>query len=61
MNDRLRNARKRKLLTQAQLAKKAGVAISVISYAEREEKHSVSVKTLKKLAKALDTDVSSII
>lgn len=61
MNDRLRNARKRKLLTQAQLAKKAGVAIGVISYAEREEKHSVSVKTLKKLAKALDTDVSSII
>lgn len=53
-------ARKRKRLTQAQLAKRIGVPQSQISRVERNPDHT-TIRTLKRIAKALGVDVSMLI
>lgn len=48
-------------LTQKELAEKAGVSRITISTIERGEAESVTVGTLKKLAKALDCKASDFL
>jgi len=56
----LLNARKEKGLTQQQLAKKVGIPQSQISRIERNPDRT-TVKTMRKIAKALGVDVSRIL
>lgn len=56
----LKNLRRERGLSQAALAKKAQVAQSSISYLEAGMKNP-SVKMVKKLAKALEVDLTTLI
>ncbi len=58
--DALLSARKEKGLTQQQLAKKVGIPQSQISRIERNPDRT-TVKTMRKIAKALGVDVSRIL
>ena len=46
--------------TQAQLRKEAGVGIGVITSLEKGQIDNLTVKTLKKVAKALNTTVQEL-
>lgn len=56
----LKLARKTARLSQAELAEKSGVSLGAVQYAENPV-HEPSVGTLRKLAKALDTPLLSLI
>src|SRR3712207_5128492 len=60
IGEQLRNVRTRRLLTQDELADKAGVSQSTIANIERNnaEPH---FRTIRKLAKALDVDPSELL
>lgn len=57
---KLRNARRKRGLTQSELAQLVGVTTNYISLIEKGKKNP-STKTLKKLALALDVPVSSFL
>ena len=55
IGDRLRTLRKRKLLTQEQLAERSGVAVSTVIRIERNQVEPQGA-TIRKLAGALDVE-----
>jgi transcriptional regulator with XRE-family HTH domain len=55
IGDKLRETRKRALLTQQQLADKSGVGVTTIIRAERNQVEP-QVRTIRKLAKALGVE-----
>lgn len=55
IGDKLRETRKRTLLTQQQLADKSGVGITTIVRIERNQVEP-QVRTIRKLAQALDVE-----
>lgn len=55
IGDNLARMRRRRGLTQEQLAERAAVSVSVIRKLERGDRDSASLPTLRKLAGALDT------
>jgi len=55
IGDKLREIRKRALLTQQQLADKSGVGVTTIIRAERNQVEP-QVRTIRKLAKALGVE-----
>jgi len=58
--DRIVEARKKAGLTQQQLARKLGIPQSQVSRIERHPDHT-TVRTLKKLARALNVDVARLL
>ena len=60
IGDKLKEVRTRRLLTQEQLAEKAGVSAATVVNAERnnQEPH---FSTIRKLAKALDVDPTELL
>jgi transcriptional regulator with XRE-family HTH domain len=60
IGEQLRNARTRRLLTQEELAAKAGVSQSTIANIERNNAEP-QFRTIRKLAKALDVEPSELI
>ena len=56
IGDRLRGLRKRRLLTQEQLAKRSGVGVATITRVERNQVEP-QAGTLRKLAEALGVEV----
>lgn len=58
--DRISQARKKAGLTQLQLAKKLRIPQSQISRIERNPNHT-TIRTLKRVAKALNVDVRSLV
>ena len=60
IGDKVRETRKRKLLTQQQLADKAGIGVNTIIRIERNqvEPHG---RTIRKLAAALDVTPSELL
>jgi transcriptional regulator with XRE-family HTH domain len=57
---RLRELRRARALTQEELAEKAGVSPSTIVDIERG-KHEPQIRTLRKLARALDTTPDKLV
>ena len=57
----LRVARARKNMTQSELAERAGVALSTISFIENGKHMAVRVPTISKLASALEVSVESLL
>jgi transcriptional regulator with XRE-family HTH domain len=55
IGDRLRTLRKRKLLTQEQLAERSGIAVSTVIRIERNQVEPQGA-TIRKLAEALDVE-----
>jgi transcriptional regulator with XRE-family HTH domain len=55
IGDKLREIRKRALLTQQQLADKSGVGVTTIIRVERNQVEP-QARTIRKLAKALDVE-----
>jgi transcriptional regulator with XRE-family HTH domain len=55
IGDRLREIRKRTLLTQQQLADKSGLGVTTIIRVERNQVEP-QARTIRKLAKALDVE-----
>ena len=60
IGEKLREARTRRLLTQHQLAEKAGVSQSTIANIERDNAEP-QFRTIRKLAKALDVDPTTLL
>lgn len=60
IGDKLRDTRKRKLLTQEQLAERSGVGIATIIRVERNQVEPRG-STIRKLADALDVDPGELI
>jgi len=60
IGEQLRNVRTRRLLTQDELADKAGVSQSTIANIERN-KAEPQFRTIRKLAKALDVDPTELL
>lgn len=60
MGSKLREARKKKKMSQSELAIASGVSRATICALESNVERSTSTKTLKKLADALGTTVESI-
>jgi transcriptional regulator with XRE-family HTH domain len=60
IGDRLKKIRTRRLLTQEELAEKAGVNHSTIVNAERNQAEP-HFRTIRKLAKALDVDPTELL
>ena len=60
IGEKLNEVRTRRLLTQEELAEKAGVSASTIVHVERnrQEPH---FRTIRKLAKALDIDPTALL
>jgi transcriptional regulator with XRE-family HTH domain len=60
VGDRLKEIRTRRLLTQEELAEKAGVSAATVVNVERnnQEPH---FRTIRKLAKALDVDPTELL
>lgn len=56
----VRMARIRKGMTQSELAEKAGVALSTISFVENGKHEAVRAPTISKLANALGVSVESL-
>ena len=56
----LKKLRQQKNLSQAELAKRAGIAQSTICYLETGQKNP-TITTVKKLAKALELDLTELI
>jgi transcriptional regulator with XRE-family HTH domain len=60
IGEQLRNARTRRLLTQDELAAKAGVSQSTIANIERNNAEP-QFRTIRKLAKALDVEPEELV
>lgn len=60
LSDILSEARRKAGLTQAQVAKKAGINANAYAKIERGESNS-RIVTLKKIAKALEIDIAKLI
>ena len=60
IGEQLRNARTRRLLTQDELAAKAGVSQSTIANIERNNAEP-QFRTIRKLARALDVDPTELV
>lgn len=60
LSDILSEARRKAGLTQAQVAKKAGINANAYAKIERGESNS-RIVTLKKIAKALEIDITKLI
>ncbi len=60
IGEKLREARTRRLLTQEELAEKAGISAATVVNIERnnQEPH---FRTIRKLAKALDVDPTTLL
>jgi transcriptional regulator with XRE-family HTH domain len=56
----LKNARTRRLLTQEELAEKAGVSAATVVNIERDNQEP-HFRTIRKLAKALDVDPTALL
>ncbi|MBB5075020.1 helix-turn-helix domain-containing protein [Nonomuraea endophytica] len=56
IGQRLRRLRKKRGLTQPELARKAGVSLDLVSKLERDVRESMSWTSMIKLARALDVD-----
>jgi transcriptional regulator with XRE-family HTH domain len=60
IGDKLKAARTRRLLTQEELAAKAGVSAATVVNIERDNQEP-QFRTIKKLAKALDVDPTTLL
>ena len=60
IGQQLKNARTRRLLTQEELAEKAGVSAATVVNIERD-KQEPQFRTIRKLAKALDVDPTELL
>lgn len=60
MGYRIKELREEKNLSQAKLAEKSGVSRTIISNLENGQSTSMTMKTLNKLAKALDTTLDQL-
>jgi transcriptional regulator with XRE-family HTH domain len=60
IGEQLRNARTRRLLTQDELAAKAGVSQSTIANIERNNAEP-QFRTIRKLARALDVEATELL
>lgn len=60
MGYKIKEIRMKKNMTQEQLAKRAGVSRAIISGLESGRTTVTSTKTISKIAKALECEVSSI-
>jgi HTH-type transcriptional regulator, competence development regulator len=60
IGEQLRNARTRRLLTQDELAAKAGVSQSTIANIERNNAEP-QFRTIRKLARALDVEPTELV
>ena len=60
IGDRLRDLRKRKLLTQEDLAERSGVGIATIVRVERNQVEPRG-STIRKLARALEVDPAELV
>lgn len=60
MQYRIKEARKAKGFTQTELSEKAGVSRTIISKLENDEEIVTSTDTLKKIAEALNVNISTI-
>jgi transcriptional regulator with XRE-family HTH domain len=60
IGDRLRDLRKRRLLTQQQLAQRSGVGIATIVRVERNQVEPQG-STIRKLAEALDVEPEELV
>ena len=61
MNDRLREVRKRRGLTQRELARESGVSVSLIRKIEQENYGGIGIIALRKLAVALDVPTTALL
>jgi transcriptional regulator with XRE-family HTH domain len=61
IGDRLRSVRKRRGLSQAELAELSGVSLSLIRKLEQGERGDVRVETLRKLAAAMEVATTTLI
>lgn len=60
MENRIRELRKEKGMKQEELAKKAGVARTVISQLENGSRQVITTDTMLKLSKGLEAPIESI-
>ena len=60
IGDKLKAARTRRLLTQDELAERAGVSQSTVANIERDNAEP-QFRTIRKLAKALDIDPTDLL
>ncbi len=60
IGDRLRDLRKRRLLTQEQLAERSGVGVATIIRVERNQVEPQG-STIRKLAEALDIEPEELV
>jgi transcriptional regulator with XRE-family HTH domain len=58
---RIKRARKRRQLTQEQLAERAEVSVDLVRKLEQEVRHTASMSSLTRLAHALDVDVPQLL
>ena len=61
IGDRLRNARKRRGLSQTELAELSGVSVSLIRKLEQGERDNVRIETLRKLAAAMEVPTTKLL
>ncbi|AHI02079.1 hypothetical protein GCM10010174_89280 [Kutzneria viridogrisea] len=58
---RIRRARKRRQFTQEYLAEKAEVSVDLVRKLEQEVRHTASMSSLTRIARALDVDVPQLL
>ena len=58
---RIKRARKRRQLTQEQLAERAEVSVDLVRKLEQKVRHTASMSSLTRLARALDVDVPQLL
>jgi transcriptional regulator with XRE-family HTH domain len=61
LGEKLKDARRRAVLTQEQLAEKSGVGVATIIRLERGQVEEPRVSTLRKLAGPLEVDARELI
>ncbi|MFD5315244.1 helix-turn-helix domain-containing protein [Streptomyces sp. NPDC127098] len=61
IGDRLRDTRKRRGLSQRDLAKRSGVSYSLVRKLEQGDRQSTTMETVRKLADALNVPTSSLV
>ncbi|WP_077618781.1 helix-turn-helix domain-containing protein [Bacillus sinesaloumensis] len=61
ISSRIKKLRKQKGLTITELAKRAGVSKSYLSYIERDVQKNPSLQFLNKIAKPLDTNIEYLL
>jgi transcriptional regulator with XRE-family HTH domain len=61
VGDRLKQARRRAMLTQEELAEKSGVAVTTINRIEKGRVEDPHFSTLRKLARALGVEASELV